>query len=397
MAGRISNLPPVLRAAGLGRARFVLLTLLLAGCGTAAPGDAQQGTSTADACDLSDGGHHAGICQDFKPDWPAGPEDDIKGLPAAQAKYKTCSSLWTCGLAACGSNPGPDCLNPCLQAASSEMLAAFADVTKCAVHVCANKQCKVSGAKGCVAQCMWSRCLGFAAACSAATNVEGSTDCGEALDCIKLCDGQMSCLSDCYSAMQTSGQNAFLTLWSCIATSPAANPFVDCYDTALACSNSDAEAGDKPCYDVLQCSGACGDELTDQEFDCNAGCYRQGTKSAQKQFTEVVNCYTGFSQGKPPGDCASVLAQCVQPQGELTCPEIDPCTVACRKSGKSQGVCTFECLKKASPQEGLRFLDLMLCGSVTCAQQCRDSNDDGCGAGCRTTACKSLKNKCLGL
>ena len=376
---------------------ILIVLLATVGCSNP-PDDTKEGASTADACsDASGGTSSQSPCHKLTPDWPAGPEDDIQGQPADQAKYKTCSSLWTCGLAACQSAPGDDCLHTCLQAASTEMVSAFTDVTKCGTHVCAKDQCAGSSAKSCIPECMWSRCLGFAAACSAVGNTKGATNCGEALDCLELCGGQMSCLRDCYSAMAPSGQAAFLTLWSCIATSDADDPFVDCYDVALDCGGSGAAVGSKSCLDVLQCSGACGERMTSEEFDCNSTCYSQGSPSAKLQFKQVVDCYTGFSQGQPPGDCASILADCVQPTGTLTCPEIDPCTVQCRKTGKSQGVCTFECLKQASPKESRRFLDLMLCGSVTCGQPCKGSADKDCVATCRLDKCKALNDVCLGL
>ena len=386
----------IARVATIG-AVFGALWAALVGCGDAPLGAAEEGASSTHNCDALSGGGMDGVgCAGITPVWPDGPEDDIQGLPAADAKYKNCSALWTCGVTACQSNPSQDCLRPCLEAASSELVAAFSDVTKCAIHVCAKSQCAGSSAQGCVSECMWSRCLGFGVACSAPARATGSTSCGEALDCVKLCEGQMACLSGCYAAMAAPGQSAFLALWSCIATSDAADPFVDCYDMALACGGSGSETGAKSCYDLLQCSGGCGDNLTSEEFNCNATCYSQGSESARAQFRKVVNCYTGFASGHGPGDCAAVLATCVEAGGALTCPEIDPCAAQCKKTGKSQGVCTFKYLKQASPKEGQRFLEFMLCGSVTCGQQCKDGLDEDCVSKCRQATCEAQSDACLG-
>ena len=373
------------------------LSALLASCGAAPASDAKQGSSTEQVCKTLDGGPSpAGVtCPGVTPSWPAGPEDDINGLPPAQAKYTSCEALWACAVAACQSMPEQDCLRPCLEAASTELVDAFSDVTKCTIHVCAKEQCAGASANSCMGECLWSRCLGFGVACSAPAGATGSSSCGDALNCVKSCNGQMSCLSTCYADMQASEQVAYLELWSCIATSDAADPFVDCYDMALACGGGEA-AGAKSCYDLLQCSGACGDKLTSEEFNCNAKCYGEGSDAARQQFREVVNCYTGFAQGGEPGDCASVLAACVEPGGALTCPEIDPCSALCKDEGKSQGVCTFECLKRASPQEGQRFLELMLCGSVTCSHKCEDSSDKDCVEQCRQVECKTQNLSCLG-
>ena len=267
----------------------LLCCLLAAACGEAPVEETAQGASTA----------NPGVT----PDWPAGREDDIRGVPRARAKYKNCSALWTCGVTACQANGDADCLRPCLEAASTTLVSAFENVTKCAIHICANKRCAGSTAAGCVSECMWSRCLGFGVACSAPAGVVGDGDCGEALACVKGCGGQMPCLGDCYSAMGAPEQGAFLTLWSCIATSEAADPFVDCYDMALACGGSSDEPGTKSCYDVLQCSGECGAELTSEEFNCNTACFSEGSLSGREQFAKVVNCYTGFAGGKGPGDC----------------------------------------------------------------------------------------------
>ena len=106
-------------------------------------------------------------------------------------------------------------------------------------------------------------------------------------------------------------------------------------------------------------------------------------------------------EGSPQFAAGTVLLavwNCVAPGGQLTCPEIDPCAASCKgaSTGKTQGQCTFECLKQATVEEGLRFLELMLCGSVTCAQKCANAAEPGCLDTCRQTECKALTDKCLG-
>ncbi len=330
---------------------------------------------------------------DVTPTWPAGPEDDWRGRPSAQATYTTCGGLWQCGVDQCQANPGPTCLKPCVTASSEALVTAFHDVTKCGVHVCAKSLCKDSDDPNCVAQCLWSRCLGFAAPCNVPVGVTGSETCGTAWDCVTPCNGDLSCVGGCYAAATTLGQRLFLRHWSCIALSSATAPLVDCYSSALRC-NASGSLGKSRCFDILQCSAGCGDAVGSEEFACNASCFGQGTTPAQADFANVVDCYTRFAQGHAPGDCASTLATCVAPAGGLTCAEVDPCREACVVAGQSSEVCTFGCLKKATPAAARLYLDLTLCSSVTCVNQCRGKPAPDCEAACRAKTCSDAQKAC---
>ena len=321
--------------------------IIAVGCGDGSPRPfVPRDTIQATGC--GEGGASGTDCLRPTIDWPAGPEDDIKGLPTAKATYTGCPGLWSCAVASCAVNPSPACLTDCLKVGSFKAVSAFHNVTKCAIHSCAKKQCKNATNPGCMAACMWTRCRGFAVACSSIPGATGESGCGEALDCLAPCVGHMGCSGACYGAMKQREQGAFLGLWTCIALSDATDPNIDCYDKALVCGANSA-VGETDCFGVLQCSGACGTALNDQEFKCNALCYGTGSTVAQAEFETVVNCYTGFSQGEQPGVCGSVLAACVQPQGTLTCPEVDPCRALCLSHGKTDGICTFECLRRTTP------------------------------------------------
>lgn len=327
--------------------------------------------------------------------WPAGPEDDIKGLPTAEATYKGCAALWSCAVASCAVKPGPGCVTDCLKVGSFSAVYAFTNVTKCAIHVCAKDRCLNSTDPNCMTACMWTRCRGFAVACSSVPGATGNSGCGEALDCLAPCIGHMGCSGACFGDMRQREQGAFITLWKCIAASDAEDADIDCYDKALACG-ADGAVGETDCFGVLQCSGACGIALNDLEFKCNAKCYGTGSVEAQTTFEAVVNCYTGFAQGESPGACGSVLAACVKPQGVLTCSEVDPCRALCLSQDKTEGICTFECLRRTTPSSADRYLALALCRSVTCAQACAGSSDPSCATTCYSTKCGAERDACLG-
>ena len=205
----------------------------------------------------------------------------------------------------------------------------------------------------------------------------------------------MGCLSQCFASMDAPAQIAFMAYWSCLATSDAPNANVACYDKALGCGAS-GQSGKLDCYGVLQCSGTCGSAPADGEFDCNADCYAQGSPLAQTQFEQVVSYYTGFARGEGVGQCADTLQTCVAPQGDLTCPEIDPCRTLCKQTGKSDGVCTFECLRRSTQDEAHHFLASTLCATVTCKQACAGSTDAGCQSACVATTCSAEAATCLG-
>ena len=199
-------LPTALRRSLSVICAVVLLGLMACGEGNGVNDDS-DGKSDRLACDGGDKNR----CREVDLTWPAGPEDDIKGVPAATAKYKSCGALWSCGVAACGTKPGSSCLSQCLAIASTNVVTAFLDTTKCAVHTCANKICANPEEPGCIAACMWSRCLGFAVACNAPANVYGNLSCGGALTCLTPCQGNMTCLSDCFAAMDIPAQIAFIS------------------------------------------------------------------------------------------------------------------------------------------------------------------------------------------
>ncbi len=356
-------------------------------------GDTGSGTTRGDTTGGgSSGGGNGGPLV-----WPKGPEDDIKGKPASEAKYTDCGGMWGCLSASCSLDPGPGCVDVCLKAASTGAVADFNDVTKCAVHTCAKGQCagKTQPGDKCLPECIWSRCVGLAIACNAAPGKAGTKGCGDGVGCLEPCKGEMGCMTSCYEAMNTAGQGSFTAFWGCVAQATGDNPAAQCYGQLLSCG-ANGVVGQAGCYDVLQCSSGCDNKAEGEEFACNSACYGKGSKAAQGQYQAIMSCFVSFETGVPGQGCAKKFADCVQPTGKLNCLDVSPCSDACQKQGKDEGACTFECLKKAKPDEAERFLDLYLCIGITCGNKCKDSKDPTCQNTCITTDCKAQYSKCIG-
>ncbi|MCO4762786.1 MAG: hypothetical protein KC502_14830 [Myxococcales bacterium] len=266
-------------------------------------------------------------------------------------------------------------------------------MTKCAIHTCTKDVCAGAANDTCMPACMTSRCMGLAALCHVAPAATGSGGCKDILACVPKCAGSLSCLQKCVASARWAGQLAYAELWACMATSTSKDPQADCYFKALACG-AEGQASDDDCYDLLQCSGACAAGLSTSEFDCNVACYGRGTPEARSQFDEVVNCYSGFAEGKEPSVCTATLGTCIAPAGKLSCGEIEPCRAACQKTGNTADVCTFSCLRQANPSEAKLYLDWTLCMSVSCANECAGSTDDDCLPNCHVSRCGKAKMTC---
>lgn len=333
--------------------------------------------------------------------WPAGPEDKLTGVDAAKAKYTTCGKAWSCTLAACQSDPKKGCMDVCLNASSESVVSEMMDYVKCFSHVCHDKQCP-KGDAACVADCVWTRCSGFAMKCNASQESGGKL-CGTAFECFETCKGPetVQCLTKCYVTLAKPAQKDFENLWFCLAKSDQKDPFVSCFVEALGCI-SGGVSGKASCLEISMCDANCEKDAGGDKFPCTAKCYGTASEKAQQQYGDLMSCALKAQDGgKTAANCGKTVAICAGSKpdgtkGALGCQEISVCEQKCKQASEDDESCTLQCLAKATVTEASKWWDQAMCWT-DCAQACGDKGGAKCIQTCFAKDCKKQSNACLGL
>lgn len=157
--------------------------------------------------------------------------------------------------------------------------------------------------------------------------------------------------------------------------------------------------GDAACRDTLYCFLGCQVAHADDPVAaeaCLVECFRSATQAAQRELSEVSECFED-NCGNDAGldcvaeQCSQDLARCYyDSSGDATCGSIVECRVGCNEDPS----CIQACGADATVGAQGEYAVLELCIFYACAGQ-----DDECGrrAGLPTGACGDYTNACIGL
>ena len=241
----------------------------------------------------------------------------------------------------------------------------------------------------------WAACVDKLLTCSS-DGVSGSETCLDMVTCTGGCDKGMEdfiCSGKCYGKGNAAAQKKYSDVFACYAAAGEGGSGIKCIDKVIDCANP---SGKLDCLEVWPCVEEC-QKGKDDDGVCMYQCLGKSTPKAAKAFLEVALC---MDENKEDGTkCVDETVACVNPTGTLICTKIPACLGDCVKSGKSNGVCYYECLKKGSPKETKAFLAWQACADTLCEPVCKDkpegSEMEACKDACGNEKCKAEKLACL--
>ena len=324
------------------------------------------------------------------------PEPDIFVDPDTGPpwSYATCTQLFACAQASCGTSSEVGCEKACVAKAKDTAQLQFVSYASCMDEVCRKVVCSDGKDPACIAQCAAQRCTPMLLPCLEPTKT-GSNGCSvlfKAEDGCAKAQDSFKCLAAAYGTLASAQQEAFLAMHGCLAKSAAADRWGDCLEVVLQCA-SDGKVGPQTCVNMLKCDAQCG--TTDHLYLCQGGCKASGAKAVQGHYIALRKCMFEAENGKAgAGACFASLKDCAAPSGKQGCDASWKCTNACKNKGGTSAIhCAAECLEKATPAAADKFVTWWACREAVCKPKC--VGDKKCVEACYASTCGGAESLCV--
>lgn len=310
--------------------------------------------------------------------------------------YGTCTELYACAQASCGTSATQGCESGCVGKAKDTAASEIALYVGCMDDVCRAVVCKDDKSVTCMAACSAQRCSPLLLPCLSAKK-SGSNGCavifGAEDGCAKAQDA-FKCLAASYDTLAPAQQSAWLAMRQCLAASTAVDRWGDCLDTVVACT-SNGKIGPGGCHDVMACEAGCG--AAAHLYSCIGKCAAGAGKLAQIAYTGLRKCLAAIDAKQPTGgDClAEALDECAPGKGTATCSQTAKCVSKCKATNGWQEVnCATGCMAAATTSSAKKYSTWIACRDGVCQPKC--GPDKSCLNSCYASQCGVASAACLG-